>query len=97
MRPPIFPLGVLLTGGDLGERDRFGMPARDDDFLILLNAHTEEVEFRIPALGEGAWHAVFDTWFELLQTSTERFSPERPYVLGARGLALLTRPAASAP
>jgi hypothetical protein len=34
---------------------------------------------------------VFDTWFDLLQTSTERFTPEKPYVLGARGLALLTR------
>jgi len=86
-------LGVLLTGGDLGELDRFGMPAKDDDFLILFNAHHAEVEFRIPALGGEPWHAVFDTWFELLQTSTERFSPEKPYVLGARGLALLTRPA----
>jgi glycogen operon protein len=89
-------LAVFLAGGDLGERDRFGTPATDDDFLILFNAHQEPVEFRIPALGEGPWHAVFDTWFELLQTSTERFSPEKPYVLGARGLALLTRPAAPA-
>jgi glycogen operon protein len=84
-------LAVLLPGGDLGELDRFGMPARDDDFLVLFNPHHEEVEFRIPALGDGAWNAVFDTWFELLQTSTERFSPDKPYVLGARGLALLTR------
>jgi glycogen operon protein len=88
-------LGVLLTGGDLGELDRFGMPARDDDFLILFNAHQAPVEFRIPALGQGPWHAVFDTWFDLLQTSTERFTPEKPYVLGARGLALLTRAAAA--
>jgi hypothetical protein len=73
------------------------MPARDDDFLVLFNAHDAEVEFRIPAQGDGPWHALFDTWFELLKTSTERFSPERPYVLGARALALLTRPAAPAP
>jgi glycogen operon protein len=73
------------------------MPARDDDFLILFNAHSEEVEFRIPALGDGPWHAVFDTWFERRQTTPERFSPDKPYVLGARGLALLTRPAAPAP
>jgi len=86
-------LAVFLAGGDLGERDRFGTPATDDDFLILFNAHQEAVEFRIPALGDGPWHAVFDTWFALLQTSIERFSPEKPYVLGARGLALLTRPA----
>ena len=90
-------LAVLLTGGDLGERDRFGNPARDDDFLILFNPHHEEVEFRIPATGDGPWHVVLDTWFELLQASTERFSPERPYVLGARALALLTRPVPAAP
>jgi glycogen operon protein len=88
-------LAVYLAGGDLGERDRFGTPATDDDFLILFNAHQAPVEFRIPALGDGPWHAVFDTWFELLQTSTERFTPEKPYVLGARGLALLTRAAAA--
>jgi glycogen operon protein len=85
---------VLLGGGDLGERNRFGMPARDDDFLILFNAHDAPVEFRIPALGNGAWHAVLDTWFELPHAASERFSPEKPYVLGARGLALLTRSAA---
>jgi glycogen operon protein len=88
-------LAVYLAGGDLGERDRFGTPATDDDFLILFNAHQAPVEFRIPALGDGPWHAVFDTWFDLLQTSTERFTPEKPYVLGARGLALLTRAAAA--
>jgi glycogen operon protein len=86
-------LAVVLAGGDLGERDRFGMPARDDDFLILFNAHHEPVEFRIPALGNGPWHVVLDTWFELPQATTERFSPEKPYVLGARGLALLSRSA----
>ena len=90
-------MAVFLAGGDLGERDRFGTPAADDDFLILFNAHDAPVEFRIPPLGDGPWHAVLDTWFELLQESPERFSPAKPYVLGARGLALLTRPATAAP
>ncbi|MDH5211241.1 MAG: glycogen debranching protein GlgX [Betaproteobacteria bacterium] len=87
-------LGVYLAGGDLAELDRFGMPATDDDFLILFNAHSEAVEFRLPALGDGPWHALFDTAVELLETSVERFTPEKPYRLEARSLALLTRTAA---
>ena len=36
----------------------------------------------------------FDTAVELLKTSVERFTPEKPYRLEARSLALLTRTAA---
>jgi glycogen operon protein len=85
-------LGVYLAGGDLGEMDRYGMPARDDDFLLLFNAHHEPVEFRIPSLEGGQWHVLLDTSFEPLGTPRERFGPERPYSLAARALALLTRP-----
>lgn len=86
-------LGVYLAGGDLRERDRFGMPAKDDDFLILFNAHHEPLEFRIPALGDAPWHALIDTSVELLETPTTRFTPDKPYSLAARALALLTRTA----
>ncbi len=84
-------LAVYLAGGDLGELDRYGMPARDDDFLILFNAHSEPVEYRLPALGGGPWHALFDTAVEPLKTSVERYTPDKPYRLEARSLALLTR------
>jgi glycogen operon protein len=85
-------LGVYLAGGELGEADRYGMPVKDDDFLLLFNAHHEPVEFRIPALEGGGWHALLDTSFEPLETPSEQFGPERPYPLAARALALLTRP-----
>ncbi len=87
-------LGVYLAGGDLGELDRYGIPAKDDDFLILFNAHNESIGFRLPALGGGPWHALFDTSVELLATPTGRFTPDQPYALAARSLALLTRTAA---
>ncbi len=86
-------LGVYLAGGDLGELNRYGVPARDDDFLILFNAHSEPVEYRLPALGNGPWHALLDTAVEPLKTSVERFTPDKPYRLEARSLALLTRSA----
>ncbi len=89
-------LGVYLAGGDLGELDRYGVPANDDDFLILFNAHSEPLEFRPPDFGGGPWHALFDTAVEPLKTSVERFTPDKPYRLEARALALLTRTAAQA-
>jgi glycogen operon protein len=72
------------------------MPANDDDFLILFNAHSEPVEFRLPALGGGPWLALFDTSIEPLQTPPGRFAPEQPYPLAARALALFTRNPAAA-
>jgi glycogen operon protein len=89
-------LAVYLAGGDLGELDRYGAPARDDDFLILFNAHHEPVEFRPPAFDGGAWHAVLDTAVEPARTPADQFGPERPYPLAARALALLTRTPAGA-
>jgi glycogen operon protein len=86
-------LGVYLAGGELAETDRHGMPAQDDDFLLLFSADHEPVEFRIPPLEGGDWLALLDTSFEPLATPRERFGPERPYPLAARALALLTRPA----
>jgi glycogen operon protein len=87
-------LGVFLAGGDLGELDRYGITVKDDDFLILFNAHSEPVEFRLPALGGGPWHALLDTSVELLKTPTGRFTTDKPYPLAERALALLTRSAA---
>jgi len=84
-------LGVYLAGGELAEVDRYGMPSKDDDFLLLFNAHAEAVEFRIPPLAGGEWHALLDTSLEPLATPRERFGPGQPYLLAARALALLTR------
>jgi glycogen operon protein len=90
-------LGIYLAGGALGEADRFGRPLKDDDFLLLFNAHHEPVSFTVPALGDGPWNAVLDTTRELLDTPTGRFGPRQDYPLAARSLALLTRQAAARP
>ena len=41
-------LGVFLHGGGLTERDERGRPVQDDDLLLLLNAHHDEVPFTLP-------------------------------------------------
>src|SRR5947209_9761997 len=42
-------LGIFLGGQALPEQTERGMPVRDDNFVLLLNAHHEDVPFSLPA------------------------------------------------
>ncbi|MYS21007.1 glycogen operon protein, partial [Streptomyces sp. DvalAA-14] len=55
-------VAVHLNGDAISEPDAFGNAVRDDSFLVLLNAHWEQVAFTLPeaAYGEN-WQAVVDT------------------------------------
>ena len=54
-------LGVMLGGGVLGDVDESGELLEDDTLLLLFNAHTEAVDFRLPD-GTGArWQQLLDT------------------------------------
>jgi glycogen operon protein len=85
-------LGMQLFGGALGETDSRGDPLADDDFLLLLNASRNPVEFRVPAVrGETPWRVLLDTRYS--QQDPVRQCPACTcYSLGARSLALLTVP-----
>jgi hypothetical protein len=55
-------LGVFLNGGAITEPGRRGEAVLDDDFLLLLNAHTEQVTFVLPGFRLGAvWELMIDT------------------------------------
>ena len=60
----------------------------DDDFLLLLNAHYESIEFRLP--DDRAWRAVVDTARKLTPDDAADEQHER-YVISGRSLALLVR------
>ena len=81
-------LGVLLTGEALGELGPRGEPVTDDNFLLILNAHHEDVPFALPALTPGeTWRAIVDTtWDDLSQRSVH--GGGTLYSLKARSLAL---------
>jgi len=83
-------LGMMLAGGDLREHDHFGIPAFDDDFLFLFNAHYEDIAFRLPAGGQ-AWHAHLDTVNDHGLAHPGTFAAESTYSLCGRSFALLTR------
>ena len=68
-------LGVFLNGQEIRERTSHGEPIADDSFLLLFNAHFEDVVFTLPTRRFGAW------WEVELATSE---APEAR--LGARAL-----------
>jgi glycogen operon protein len=55
-------LGMLLSGNAIKEVDERGEPITGDTLLILLNAHTGKVPFKLPALdADQQWQRLVDT------------------------------------
>jgi glycogen operon protein len=79
---------VYLAGEALTETDARGRPLRDEDFLVLFNAHHETVPFRLPAYG-GRWLALLDTSFQDGLAPDGSFDAGAEYALQGRSLTLL--------
>ena len=63
---------------------------KDNNFLVLFNAHHEPIDFVLPQLmQEGAWTTVLDTALESDPFAVERYASAEPYPLQARSVALL--------
>ncbi len=56
-------MGVLLSGLGMDVRDFKGEPITDDTFVILFNAHHEQIEFRFPRIknSRAGWEMILDT------------------------------------
>ena len=81
-------LGVQLAGHDMDETTESGEPAEGDTLLLLLNAHSAAIAFRLPALPAGRrWDAVVHTVSAAPPSASHRGRAEFP--LAARSLALL--------
>lgn len=79
-------LGMFLPGYAAEIRDEAGRPAKDDDFLILLNAHHEAVDFYLPkAQLSDRWSLVFDTG------NRKRWAGAKMLRMTGRSFALLSR------
>ena len=81
-------LAVFLSGEGLNEVDGRGRAVRDDSFLVMFNADSNEVRFELPAgLVPLAGELLIDT------SNPDRpdspFDSGQPYVLAARSLALV--------
>jgi isoamylase len=82
-------LGVFLSGRGLDERDERGRTIVDTDFIVLVNAHYETVEFKLPAQPEDArWALRVDTTNAKFEKEERVFAPGDTYALQGRALAL---------
>jgi glycogen operon protein len=84
-------VGMLIGGAALSDTDRRGMRLTDDDFLLLFNAHHEDVEFLLPEGGDRPWLQRVDTTHPA-PPARMTFPPGATYLLQGRSLAVLSRP-----
>jgi glycogen operon protein len=89
-------LGIRLAGDAIVEKDPQGRTIVDETFLVLLNAHHENVAFILPAHTKSVrWELVFDTAFPLAKKSLrhrKQLKGGQPYHLFSRGFALFRSP-----
>ena len=83
-------LGMYLAGAAIDERDEHGQQIKDDDFLLLLNAHHKEIPFQLTDFDGGqSWRALIDTVSASLPDARVYRSGDS-YPLQGRSLVLLT-------
>ncbi|HTJ15692.1 MAG TPA: glycogen debranching protein GlgX [Steroidobacteraceae bacterium] len=86
-------LAVFLSGRGLDERDERGRTIVDTDFLVLVNAHYETVEFKVPAQPEDArWQLRMDTKNAAFDGDERVFAPGDTYAVEGRSMALFEFP-----
>ncbi|WP_166260718.1 glycogen debranching protein GlgX [Marinobacter salicampi] len=82
-------LGVLITGLGLPDVDRQGERLEDDDFLLFLNAHHDDVPFTIPDIaGIESWNLLINTFIPDIPASSERWQPGSECAVGGHSLML---------
>ncbi|MCU7825402.1 glycogen debranching protein GlgX [Kitasatospora sp. DSM 101779] len=88
-------LTVFLNGNAISEPDRRGGKIVDDSFLLLFNAHSEQLEFTVPAGHGEAWQLVVDTARPVLPArgTGTRVKAGDSLWLADRSLMVLQRPA----
>jgi glycogen operon protein len=83
-------LGMFLSGQGLDETDERGRKLGDENFLVLLNAYHEDVQFTLPSFRPGTrWTAWMDTSREAGLRSVDTYDSGAPYPLQSRSLVVL--------
>jgi isoamylase len=81
-------IGVFLNGEELKAETKDGEEVRDESFLLLFNAHFEDITFRLPARRFGAhWEVVLTTG----RFEGDRLTPGADVLVETRSIAVLRR------
>jgi isoamylase len=82
-------LGMLLVGQLILEQGERGDPVTDDNLLVLMNAHHEQIPFGLPSSAAGTgWRATVDTTWAV-PSRRVIYSSGTNYPLQARSLVVL--------
>ena len=91
-QPGAHVLGVFLNGQEIADRTPRGEPIEDDSFLLLFNAHYEDVTFTLPARRFGAeWMHELCTFEPELEVGSQRWPSRGEVAVRARSTRLLRR------
>jgi isoamylase len=81
-------IGAFLNGDELRAETKNGEEVRDDSFLLLFNAHFEDIAYRLPARRFGAhWEVVLTTG----RFEGDRLVPGADVLVETRSIAVLKR------
>jgi glycogen operon protein len=81
-------IGVFLNGDEVQMEARRGEELRDDSFLVLFNAHYEDISFRLPARRFGThWEVELTTG----RCDGDRLVPGAEVGVEARSIVVLRR------
>jgi isoamylase len=88
--PGALAVTLYLDGADAPDRGADGSPLVDDDFLVLVNAWWEPLEFTIPATRDGAaWQAAIDTYDPARPAAEPALSAGGQRAVSPRSIAVL--------
>jgi len=83
-------LGLFLSGSAVDEIDERGQLITDENFVLLMNAHHEEVPFTLPTVASSmTWMTIIDTSLESAGSPGTTYEAMTNYSLQARSLVLL--------
>jgi isoamylase len=86
-------LGVYLDGSDDPDTAPDGRPLLDDDFLVLVNAWWEALEFTIPAARTGqTWHTDIDSFDPARAEAAAQRQAGDQVTVGPRSVVVLRGP-----
>jgi len=85
---------MYLAGDAIGEVDARGVPVVDDNFLLLISAHHEEIPFVLPGFRSNVrWQVALDTSDRASDAQTRRYHARGDaFPLQGRSLVLLLQP-----
>jgi isoamylase len=84
-------VAVFLNGRGIPDRDELGGRITDDSFLLLINAHHEEITYTLPDKAYGQqWHTAVDTADPTLaHADPGPAEPGQPHTVPARAIRVL--------